>query len=513
MIKPLCIKGASFTLHLDCPSSTSAGKNISCKLYVKQTGGVSAVNGKFDLGSTKFMSFDKKGTYDVSMADKECFTFGKVDGFPDSITLGNLTVTIPSTAKPGDTFTIKVTNISATDLEYNDLSQADIVRTIKIKSNINTLSSLSITGSDIEFEENNLSYSATIDSDSVTIKATPKDSNASVSGTGKKTLKYGKNTLNVVVTAEDGSKKTYVLNITRPDNRNNNNYLKSLTISNAELKFNKDVTLYDINVDKNISTIKISAEVEDEKATFVKKYGPRSVKLKYGKNEILIKVSAENEKVRTYTINVNRKDGRSNDNTLSSLSITPGNIIFNKNTTSYYINVDSTVEEIGINAETSDSKAKIKIEKPDSLLTGKNEYKVIVTAEDGTSRTYQLFVTKGESVHEPSGNNNAKIVVKGYNINFDPNIADYTLVTTDKSLDVDVITEDVNAKYEIIGNKDLISGSIVKIVIIAENGSKKYYSIKTIEKELTTPMLISMITITLANVILACMLIFKKKAS
>ena len=529
---PLWINAATVNLSLNCPANAKAGASVACTLSVSQTGGVSAVKGNFNLGGTTYKSFDKNGSYDISTVDQDGFLFGKTDGFSSSITLGKLNVTIPSNASPGDSFTIKITNVSATDLEFNDISHKDISDTIKIKSNVNTLSSLSITGAEISFNESTLNYSATVDADSITITAKAKDSSASVSGAGKKTLKYGKNEFKVVVTAEDGSKKTYTLTITRPDNRNTNNYLKSLSVDVGNISFNKDTTIYNVNVEADVKAAKISAEVEDEKAFFVKNYGARSVSLKYGKNEILVKVSAENEKVKTYTINITRKDDRSSDNTLSSLSITPGSINFNKNTTEYYVKVDDSVTEIKIDATANDSKATIKIEKPKKLVEGENKYKVIVTAENEKTKTYTIIVTKGDTqtsqVEDPtqenpnsedpgntqlqSNNNTAKnISVKGYNIDFSSDKTEYKIKTTDKSLDLDIELEESTATYKVIGNENLSNGSEVKIVVTAENGQEKTYIIKIVDNELSTLQLALAGGIILA-IIIVIILIIKSKS-
>lgn len=53
----------------------------------------------------------------------------------------------------------------------------------------------------------------TVKSKSFTVKATPVSSKAKVSGTGNITLKEGKNTVNIVVTAENGSKRTYSITV------------------------------------------------------------------------------------------------------------------------------------------------------------------------------------------------------------------------------------------------------------------------------------------------------------
>lgn len=53
----------------------------------------------------------------------------------------------------------------------------------------------------------------TVNAKTLTVKATPVNSDAKVSGAGKITLKEGKNTIKVVVTAENGSKKTYSITV------------------------------------------------------------------------------------------------------------------------------------------------------------------------------------------------------------------------------------------------------------------------------------------------------------
>lgn len=59
----------------------------------------------------------------------------------------------------------------------------------------------------------------TVKSKSFTVKATAVNSKATVSGVGKVTLKEGKNTINIVVTAENGEKRTYsiTVNYTAPE--------------------------------------------------------------------------------------------------------------------------------------------------------------------------------------------------------------------------------------------------------------------------------------------------------
>lgn len=85
-----------------------------------------------------------------------------------------------------------------------------------------TLSALTLsTGSLVpSFSASTLSYTASVANSvsSVTVSATATHSGATVSGTGTKTLVVGQNTINIVVTAEDGTtQNTYTVVISRQD--------------------------------------------------------------------------------------------------------------------------------------------------------------------------------------------------------------------------------------------------------------------------------------------------------
>ena len=82
----------------------------------------------------------------------------------------------------------------------------------------NNLKELKVDGYDItpEFKSDVLEYSLTVPNDvkSINVSATKNDNKASVNGTGEQELTEGLNKINVVVTAENGNKKTYVINVT-----------------------------------------------------------------------------------------------------------------------------------------------------------------------------------------------------------------------------------------------------------------------------------------------------------
>ncbi len=96
----------------------------------------------------------------------------------------------------------------------------------------NWLSALNIDDYNFGFDAGKTSgYSITVASSvsSVKVTATTVNSNAKVSGTGTIALNYGSNAIDVVVTAENGDKRTYTINIIR--NADNIVPLKSISLS------------------------------------------------------------------------------------------------------------------------------------------------------------------------------------------------------------------------------------------------------------------------------------------
>lgn len=110
----------------------------------------------------------------------------------------------------------------------------DVIKTITIAkldvteppSSNNNLSSISIDGTPIlNFDEDTLIYTLTAVENSKTsieISAETEDAKATVIGTGTKELNVGENSFNIVVTAEDGTQKTYVVKVERKAIGNNN---------------------------------------------------------------------------------------------------------------------------------------------------------------------------------------------------------------------------------------------------------------------------------------------------
>ena len=567
-IIPTTANAAGFSVNINCPSTSSAGAQISCNISATPSGvTLNGVNGTFNFGSgLTFKEFTaSSGFSDYSGGSSSGFVLGKTSGFSSTTTLGTLNVAIPSDATSNQTYTVGLTNVAASDTEYNDYNANSVSATIRIKSNENRLSSLSISGGSINFNPDTTSYSTTINSQTATISAIKKDSSssmignlgtvslnygtntfkisvtseigvtrtytinitrpdtrsknnylsslvvsntnisfnrdtlvynlsttsdnvqisatkddnkASVTGTGRFNLNYGTNTYRVNVTAENGSTRTYTININREDTRSSNNNLKSLTLSKGNLNFNKSTTTYNVDVDKDTTSVKIEATLEDVKASFENGFGPRTINLNPGNNTIYIKVRNEIGNVKTYTININREDGKSSDSTLKEIKLSEGKIDFKTDVLEYKINVEYDVNTFKIDALPTDGKSKVNITGDEKLKVGENTFTITVEAENGKITTYIVKVTRKEEGYKLSTNNYIKsLTIKNHSIDFDKKTYKYTIKTKEKKLDISVTLDDRKSEYKISGNKNLKNGSKVLIKVIAEDGSNRTYTL------------------------------------
>lgn len=166
------------------------------------------------------------------------------------------------------------------------------------------------------FRSGTTSYSVTVPAytESVEVYAEAQDSNATISGTGTVNLQEGENTINVVVTAEDGTTKTYTIIITREaaENTEENTEiiegegLVSLSIQNLELspKFETNVYEYTVKYIGEDTALQIEANPTNEEY-LVEIVGNED--LKEGENLITILVSdSDGNNVATYQITVNK---------------------------------------------------------------------------------------------------------------------------------------------------------------------------------------------------------------
>jgi surface protein len=182
-----------------------------------------------------------------------------------------------------------------------------------------------------EFDHTNLSYaSAAINGSSVSLNTTGSAA-ASVPLTATPNTAQS---VNIVVTAPDGSTLTYTVNITR---QSNDASLSSLTSSVGSLSpaFAPSTMAYGVNVPHATTTLTLTPTVNEPNATVVVNSG-NPIALSVGANPIPVEVTAQDGTTTiTYTVTITRAP--SSDARLSSLSSSIGTLSpsFAPGTTAY----------------------------------------------------------------------------------------------------------------------------------------------------------------------------------
>ena len=431
------------------------------------------------VASFNITATNAAGRVDISSSDSSIVTVSKSSEWVENTTLK---VDVAG-VKTG---TAKITVVvDAATFDMEEIKRTYTIN-VRVLSANNSLSSLTISGGVLSpgFSSGVTTYSATVDAASVNISAVAADSAAKVSGIGVKNLNYGNNSFNIVVTSESGVAKTYTINVNRPDNRSSNNYLKSLSTSVGNISFNKNTLNYSLDVSADVSSVKVNAVVEDGNASFVSGFGVRNVNLNYGKNAVQIKVKAENGSVKIYTININREDNRSANNNLTSLVLSVGNIPFSKDTVDYNVSVPFETTYVEITAIPEDSKSTLVVNSPE-LVVGDNIATVVVTSENGDTKTYTLNIKRLTEAEKMSDNNTIlSIDIFGHDFDLLDGVFEYDIKvgSNEKDLLFNILMEDARANYIVEGNKSIKNGSVVTVKAISESGKETKYTFNIIKE-------------------------------
>lgn len=104
----------------------------------------------------------------------------------------------------------------------------------------------------------------------------------------------------------------------------------------------------------------------------------------------------------------------SGDNSLKSLEISPGtlNPAFQPGTTAYSVTLPEDTTSIVVSAVPNDAKATVAVSHNNDLEPGENKTYIVVTAENGTQKTYVLNITCGEA-KEPDEAEAQTVTVNG----------------------------------------------------------------------------------------------------
>jgi hypothetical protein len=419
-------------VSLNCPGETKLGTAIECK-----------VTGTEDLVTTSFR-IDTDATTTVTpiwghVESGGVHTFNKESS--ESLSIATISVTF----KKEGSNTITLADIP---------DQGSVSKTINVtntKSDNANLASLTVNGKTVDgFNKDKTEYKVKVNTNKVTIEAKSEDAKAQVNVPGEKNLSLGDQTFNISVTSESGKEKNYKLVITYEAPKDTDNSLKTLELYNGntkikELEYKSGVYTYEgIKVKTDVAKLTIKATVNNSKAKFVDKYGPREAELEYGENILEVRVEAESGEVATYSIKVNREDGRSADTTLSKLVVNNVEVELKDKVYEYEVKVRYNETKSHIDATANNKASKVDYQDID-LVSGANEpIKVTVTSENNKTQDYIIHIVRLSE--EESKITLEKVEVVNYDINFSKYTEEY---------DIKLRPGDTKLKFVVLPNEGI----------------------------------------------------------
>lgn len=441
----------------------------------------------------------------------------------DTVTInGQATTSRPITLEPEGSTTIVTIVVS----ESNTSSRTYTLRLDRAGlAGTNSLQSLTLSSGTLApaFNADTLVYTATVANHVASVNVTPAlsdpaatltvDGQVAIPGQARAITLNGpgqSTTITIIVTAQNGNDKAYLVTVSRGVSNNNN--LQSLTMSPGRLTpaFSAGTVGYSVNVESGTTSVTITPTVQDAASIMtvsgqVTNSGQaRSVTLnRPGSNTfITIVVDPPSGPSKAYAVNVIRAALAGNKN-LSGLTVSPGPLspAFDSVTEDYAVSVASSVMTVTVTPTLQDSTATLTVNgtptnsgqaRPIILRAAglSTLITMVVTALNGTQKTYTVEVERTAL----GGNSHlsALSVTPGpvaptfapstlsYTVNVASAVTGVTISATKADVNA-VMSEDVTAGAgTAIGQAAISLGgegtmTVVSIAVTAPNGSSKTY--------------------------------------
>lgn len=263
------VNAVNLSLGLSCPKTAYSGTTIKCTITSNVSGGtINGINANYSFSNASYQTFTVNNSWtDYSGGSSNGFLIGNTNG-SNGGTIGTLSVLINGST--GETATIKLNNVGASDAEYNDFSASSVSATVSViekpipttttAKKVLYLNELSVEGYDIGFNKSTFNYTIDVGYEVSTLKVSATaNNNYTVAGTGTLHINEGENSLLITVTDSTGEKSTYTIKVNRVVKVSNIVSNNVDDITNA-FKSNKELI---INLDKEKDELKVTREILD----------------------------------------------------------------------------------------------------------------------------------------------------------------------------------------------------------------------------------------------------------
>lgn len=326
---------------INCSEVVNPGDIVTCDVSVnivtKESQGISFKTNYDGLTFDSFTEGDNSGFKMVEGGDSGLMAYNSSgNGIIGLYTLGTFKYKVPSDAPSGSVYKITFSKLNLSDTNGDSFyTPSDIVKEIRIPSDVNTLNSITLsTGSLNEtFNKDTNNYTANVGSDKISIEVEKTDKYSTIEGNLKDiNLHYGTNEISIKVISETKKENTYTIKVYRPYTfetkvykyykDDNNLYTKSDTTKEVILS---NLNITDLNSD--ITDNKLIISYGEEELTKINlmnitsnKYNISNGKVYIGKNidystfvgtlvlnGVTVKVFNDEEEITTGTLTENHK--------------------------------------------------------------------------------------------------------------------------------------------------------------------------------------------------------------
>ena len=299
------------------------------------------------------------------------------------------------------------------------------------------------------------------DTTSVSVEVTTTSENATYTVEGADVLQPGENTVTITVTAEDGTTQDYSITV-RVGGLSADTGLNVFKINGTDV-----VDGSTVQAPARTTSVSVVVETRDASATF-KIVGRNG--LVVGNNNVVVTVTApDHQTVKTYTVTVVVAPISSNTN-LSVFTVN-GIAVSNDNLNGVALDLPAFTRNVTVAAQTEDVEATSVVSGKTGLVDGINTLRVVVTAANGTMRTYEVRL----NVRVLSSDSSLRtLTFNGQNVV--NNV--FTTAPVAQSVSVSAIANDSRSTVVVSGNTGLRAGdNIVSVAVTAENGSSTVYKV------------------------------------
>jgi hypothetical protein len=312
------VQATTFSTSISGSDTIEIGSEITLTFAFDVDASISQMTAKLNFDSDLLdvvSPFETLNGLEVTVSESNEITVKSSSGVSGAVSFMRVTFRAKDGFDLDSVTTVSISDVSGVLVEsmesVSGSGSSRQITAVAPKSANNYLSDLYTNAGDIGFSRNTFEYSLIVENEVSRIRVVAKaeDVNAQVKEDVTYNLAVYNNVFNIVVTAQNGEKRTYKITVIRKDALGNvallssNAELKSLAVEGYPFDFSPSIVEYRLTVGNIVDNVLVYAVASDPKSSVIIDNVPL---LQLGENRIQITVVALSGQSRIYTLFVTR---------------------------------------------------------------------------------------------------------------------------------------------------------------------------------------------------------------